>query len=173
MMNKPAGRLISPGCRLLVTPGCDDLRLYLDVCCYCRPYDDKTGERVRLEADAVLSILERCRKREWILVGSVAIDEEISYITDYEKRDEVVGSLAIIHDYVTLNSEVLILANVYESYGLHIFDALHCAFATVGNAIFLTTDDHIITTVMKNPHPGLIVHNPVKWLMEVNDEDYQ
>lgn len=47
------------------------------------------------------------------------------------------------------------------------------AFATVGNAIFLTTDDHIITTVMKNPHPGLIVHNPVKWLMEVNDEDYQ
>lgn len=157
----------------MFTLGCDDLRVYLDVCCYCRPYDDRTGERVQLEADAVLAILERCRIGAWKLVGSVAIDEEISYITDYEKRDEVMSSLAIIQEYITLNSEVLTLARMYESYGLHIFDALHCAFATVGNAIFLTADDHIITTIMKNPQPGLIVHNPVKWLMEVNNEDYK
>ncbi|MDD1724034.1 MAG: hypothetical protein LUQ07_02765, partial [Methanospirillum sp.] len=97
------------------------MRIYLDVCCYCRPYDDKSGERIRLEADAVLSILDRCKSGEWTLLGSVAIDEEISYIVDFEKRDEVTGSLSLINAYIPVDSDVLALAREYELIGLHIF----------------------------------------------------
>ena len=33
------------------------MRLYLDVCCLNRPFNDRTQIRIRLEAEAVLTIL--------------------------------------------------------------------------------------------------------------------
>jgi len=50
------------------------MRIYMDVCCLGRPFDDLTQGRVYLEAEAVLSILSRCESGEWILLSSGAID---------------------------------------------------------------------------------------------------
>jgi predicted nucleic acid-binding protein len=147
------------------------MNIYLDVCCFCRPYDDKTSERIRLEADAVLSILDRCKTGELTLLGSVVIDEEISFLGDNEKRAEVISSLSLIHRYIEVNAKILSIMKEYKIMGLHTFDALHCACATRGNAIFLTTDDYIIKTIRKKSPFGLQVNNPVTWLMEVDDED--
>jgi hypothetical protein len=36
----------------------------MDVCCLNRPFDAQTQERIRLESEAVLLILERCERRE-------------------------------------------------------------------------------------------------------------
>ncbi|WP_319578079.1 PIN domain-containing protein [uncultured Methanospirillum sp.] len=120
-----------------------------------------------------MSILDRCRSSELTLLGSVAIDEEISYIVDYEKKVKALRAVSIIHEYLPITSDVLNLTKSYESYGLHLFDALHCACATVGNSIFLTTDDQIISAIRKNPTFGLIAHNPASWLMRVKYEDNQ
>lgn len=30
------------------------IRLYLDLCCFNRPYDDQTQARIRLEAEAII-----------------------------------------------------------------------------------------------------------------------
>lgn len=46
--------------------------VYLDVCCFNRPYDDQTQDRVRLEAEAVLLILRRIEAGEWRLSVSGA-----------------------------------------------------------------------------------------------------
>lgn len=48
--------------------------IYLDVCCLNRPFDDQTQERIRLEAEAVLLILERCQAGTWWLLGSEAVE---------------------------------------------------------------------------------------------------
>ena len=40
-------------------------RIYLDVCCLNRPFDDQRQDHIRLEAEAVLLILGRCEAREW------------------------------------------------------------------------------------------------------------
>ncbi|HWQ62873.1 MAG TPA: PIN domain-containing protein [Methanospirillum sp.] len=149
------------------------MKVYLDVCCFCRPYDDKTSERIRLEADAVLSIFERCKAGELILLGSVALDEEISYIGDDEKRGQIISSLSLIHQYVEIDAKVLTIMQDYQLMGLHTFDALHCACATKGNAIFLTTDDYITKTIRKQSPFGLYACNPVTWIMEANDENNQ
>ena len=42
-------------------------RICLDVCCHNRPFDDLPDDRVRIEADAVLAILSRCRNGVWRL----------------------------------------------------------------------------------------------------------
>ncbi len=60
------------------------MRIYLDVCCLNRLFDDQTQERIRLGSEAVLLILERCQSGEWELIGSEAMDYEILRIPDTE-----------------------------------------------------------------------------------------
>jgi len=46
------------------------MKIYLDVCCLNRPFDDSTQDRIRLESEAILTILERCLQGNWSLVIS-------------------------------------------------------------------------------------------------------
>jgi hypothetical protein len=39
--------------------GTCEMKLYLDNCCYNRPYDDQTQERIHLEGEAVLAIISQ------------------------------------------------------------------------------------------------------------------
>ena len=52
--------------------------IYMDVCCFNRPFDDWTQARIRIEAEAVLAIVNRCQAGEWILVSSAALEAEIA-----------------------------------------------------------------------------------------------
>ncbi|UUX92296.1 hypothetical protein [Methanoplanus endosymbiosus] len=52
------------------------MKIYLDVCCLCRPFDDQTSYRISMEAEAVTAILNRCMA-DWKLIGSEVIDYEI------------------------------------------------------------------------------------------------
>ncbi len=65
------------------------MRIYLDACCLNRPFDDHTQDRVRLESEAVLSILTQSKIKNWFLLNSEVIDIEISKIPDSEKRQGV------------------------------------------------------------------------------------
>jgi hypothetical protein len=48
-------------------------RIYLDVCCLNRPFDDQTQDRVHLEAEAVILILTHCQAGEWEWISSEAV----------------------------------------------------------------------------------------------------
>jgi len=58
----------------------------LDVCCLNRPFDDWVQERLRLEGDSVLTILERVRTGEWQLISSEAITVELEKMRNLEMR---------------------------------------------------------------------------------------
>ncbi len=40
------------------------MKLYLDVCCLNRPFDDQPQDRVHLEAEAVLTILRHLEQSD-------------------------------------------------------------------------------------------------------------
>ena len=143
------------------------MRIYLDVCCLCRPFDNQQNRKIRLESEAIISILERC-SRDWQLAGSVVIDEEISRLTEIEKRLKVEQKLALIGDYIELDAEILVTAAGFHHAGLKYFDALHLACAERGQTIFLTTDNKVITIARKIPVITIRVDNPVHWLWEVS-----
>ena len=65
------------------------MRIYLDVCCLNRPFDDQTQDRLRFECEAILTILHRCEIGQWELVTSEVIDLEISKIPEDDRKRKV------------------------------------------------------------------------------------
>jgi predicted nucleic acid-binding protein len=149
------------------------MKIYMDVCCLCRPFDDHQNRKIRLEAEAILTILDRCNS-DWELVGSVVIDSEISRMADPDKRQKVEQKLALVRKYIELDEIIFSHALLYQRAGIRLFDALHLACAQSGETIFLTTDNRIIILSGKIPAITIRVENPVRWLMEVSaDENNQ
>jgi predicted nucleic acid-binding protein len=143
--------------------------IYLDVCCLNRPFDDQTQHRILLESEAIIAILERCESGQYRLLGSEAVDKEISALPDAERREKVsvLGSLA--ENKIQLDDIIKSRAKEIMKMGFKTFDALHLTCAESGHAdIFLTTDDKLLDRAKKNMNKLKVqVENPVIWLMEV------
>ncbi len=145
------------------------MRIYLDVCCLNRPFDDQTQERIRLESEAVLLILERCQSGEWELIGSEAVDYEILRIPDMERRRKVFCPASMACTKKTVDEAVRARAEELGRFGFRALDALHIACVEMSLAdVLLTTDDRMLAKARefgKSLH--VRVENPIIWLMEV------
>jgi hypothetical protein len=71
------------------------LVIYADVCCLNRPLDNLQQSRIRLEAEAMISLLQKCREEKWVLVNSDAIEFEISRNPDLCKREQLQSILSV------------------------------------------------------------------------------
>lgn len=119
-------------------------RVYLDLCCLNRPFDDQGQQRVRLETEAVQAILAEIQSGNLVWVQSNVLDLENSKNRELDRRDGVSlllqagGSGVIVGDMERLRGREL------ESLGFMEFDALHLACAESGKAeLFVTTDDRL------------------------------
>ena len=82
--------------------GVPNLKVYLDVCCLNRPFDDQTQDRIRLEAEAVLMILSQCEAGHWEWIGSEVVTLEISRTPDSERRRRVQALVSHAHHSVSV-----------------------------------------------------------------------
>lgn len=144
------------------------MRIYLDVCCLNRPFDDQAQDRVRLESEAVLTILSRGQTEGWTLLGGEVIDIEISKIPDNNRRQKVSILASMLQSYVVVDEDTEKRAVELEALGFKSFDSLHIACAEKGRAnVLLTTDDELVRKgAEKKAVLTVRVENPVKWLME-------
>lgn len=145
------------------------MKIYLDVCCLNRPFDDQAQDRIHLEAEAILSILNNSRFAGWSIIGSDAIDFEISKIPDYDKR-LMVHILSTVHEvHVKVDGGVEKRALELEKLGLKPLDALHVACAEKAKAeVLLTTDDNLLRKAVQNKRMLKVkIENPLHWVMEV------
>lgn len=145
-------------------------RIYLDVCCLNRSFDDLSQDRIRLEAEAVLSIYSRCRTGEWGLVSSAALRTEIAKTRDVQRRERVVLALAIAEVNVDLDEAIVQRAGVMAQLGFKSFDAIHIASAEASGAdVMLTTDDRLLRRALKyQDQLSVGIDNPVSWLLAVD-----
>lgn len=148
-------------------------KVYLDVCCLNRPFDTLEQERVRLEADAILAILQRCQNSEWSLVNSDALEFELEKTPDSEKAEQVASMLSLAQTKVISNEVIENRAEVLISMGFKLYDALHIAFAEAASAdVMLTTDDRLLRRAMRFKNAlTIIVVNPVTWLMNTTQTE--
>ncbi|MHB8232701.1 MAG: PIN domain-containing protein [bacterium] len=142
----------------------------MDVCCLNRPFDDQSQERIKLESEAVLIILNFCQNGKWRLLNSEVIDFEILSIVDIYRQSKIITILSIsdLNSKVKIDRKTVIRAKEITKIGFKPFDAMHIACAKSANAdIFLTTDDKLLKNAHKNIKMlNVKIDNPVLWLME-------
>ena len=63
--------------------------IYLDNCCYNRPFDDQMQERIHLESEAVLSFLNMVQMKKAVIVGSEILELEMNCMMDENKKQKV------------------------------------------------------------------------------------
>jgi len=145
------------------------VKVYLDVCCLCRPFDDQKVNRVHLESEAIKEILMRCT-RDWTLVTSDAVSFEISRIPDRTRMKKAQNLADLAKEHVTITKTVSRRYHEITGLGVASADALHLACAESAGAVLLTTDDAIIRIIKRHDNQITIeVKNPLEWLMEVNE----
>jgi hypothetical protein len=83
------------------------MKIYMDVCCLCRPFDDQMIGRIRREATAVQEIIQHCAAQEFSLVTSEVIDEELSKIPDIRKRLRVGKIISMATEFILIDERII------------------------------------------------------------------
>lgn len=63
--------------------------IYLDNCCYNRPFDDQTQERIHLESEVVLTVLKMGQMKQVVITGSDILELEMNRMKDENKKRKV------------------------------------------------------------------------------------
>jgi predicted nucleic acid-binding protein len=154
-------------------------RIYLDVCCLNRPFDQQSQARIRLETEAILEIINYCQAGTWTLITSNVLDAEISQTPNKERIKNVKKILSIAKIKVLSGDWLQPRASQLQKLGFASYDAAHLASAERASSdIFLTTDDRLVRK--SHAFAQLLqvkVNNPLQWFTQImliednNDEN--
>ena len=143
-------------------------KIYMDVCCWNRPFDDQTQTRVHLEAEAVLAVVSEIERGDLQLLHSEVVDLEIANTPALELRQRLQVLIPRQHRYVRCEQKVSARAEELERRGFAGIDALHLACAeSAGADVFLTTDDRLLRLAVR--HADFLrvrVANPLAWMQD-------
>ncbi len=133
-----------------------------------RPFDDQSQNRIRLESESIIIIIDKLYHGEWEWVGSEVLCVEIENTPNIEKRTYLLKLLEYLHESLKIENEDLIRAKQIERMGFKSFDAMHIACAERGNVdVFLTTDDKLLKLSGRSEKLlNIVVINPLTWLTE-------
>ena len=146
------------------------LRVYLDNCCYNRPYDDQTQIRISLESQAKLHIQNLIKNGQLELVTSYMLFFENSQDPVHSRRSSIKKFLLRYADMNVSESRIDIIkadARKIMETGIKYKDACHVACAILSNAdFFLTTDKRLL----KYDTNEIIIMNPIDFLTEMEEK---
>ena len=121
------------------------MKLYLDICCFNRPFDDQFQLLVRLQTEAKLAIQESIRVGNHTLIWSAILDLENASNPDSAREAAIAAWKSLAEVDVAITVIVENLATTLANDGLKPMDSLHVASAIIAGAVcFLTTDKQIL-----------------------------
>jgi len=144
------------------------MRIYLDNCCYNRPYDDQSSIRIRLETEAKLYIQDKIKLGEIELVWSYMLEQENEDNPFEDKRENIQQWVELAVMDISESENILIQAENFLKIGFKNKDALHIACAIVSGANYFITTDKGILKKGKTISEVQIV-NPMDFLNEQED----
>ena len=142
--------------------------VYLDNCCYNRPFDDQTQERIHLESEAVLSILKMGQMKKAVIVGSEILELEMNRMMDENKKQRVLDLYKVADMNILYTDKIKKrAADIMSVSNISTFDSLHIATAEEANAdVLLTTDDKLEKMAEKLDLKTRVI-NPLRFAWEV------
>lgn len=142
------------------------MRVYLDNCCFNRPYDDQSQLKVQMETQAKLEIQQQIRNGNFELATSYILEAE-NAVNPFERKRLDIQSFIDKHTkvFVSENQDKAVreqAAKIMET-GIRLMDACHIACAMLSQCdVFLSTDKR----VLKYQSETIRIMNPVMFVME-------
>ncbi len=141
------------------------MRIYLDNCCYNRPFDDQSQLSVRLETEAKLRIQYLMRLGIVEYAWSKVLDYELGQSPFFDDQEKIADWSDWAAIYVDIAPQITAKGAEIMGLGVKRMDALHLSCALAANCNwFLTTDRGILRHVSNLD--SMRVANPVAFVME-------
>ena len=138
-------------------------RLYLDNCCFNRPYYDQANLNIRLEAETKLFIQNKILEKKYELAWSFMMDYEISANPFFDRKVAFMKwkNIAVLD--IDPTERILIMGREIMQKNIMHKDAIHIACAIKAECdYFLTTDRKILN---KNI-PEIKLINPIDFIRQ-------
>jgi len=142
------------------------MRVYLDVSCLDRPFDDHQQARIRLEAEAIAILFQRFADGSDRHVSSDMVVFELAAMPDVERQEQVRALLPNPDDIISLSPLILDRAEALTAMGFSPADAVHIAAAEQLQAdVLLTCDDKFVRRARRlGSRLAVEVDNPLFWI---------
>lgn len=139
------------------------MRIYLDNCCFNRPFDSQLQTRVQLETLAKLRIQDRVAAGELELVWSYILDYENAANPFQERREAIEAWRSYASVDIVATPELVQEAQKLVERGIRSKDALHVASAVAaGCDYFISTDDRLLKKL--SGYTGVIGVDPTAFV---------
>ncbi len=146
----------------------EKMKIYLDNCCYNRPFDDQTQERIHLESEAILTVLQRGQSGIYKIIGSDVLELEMNRMRDVIKKQRVKDLYKVSDMHIPYTEEIKQRANeIRKQSNIKTFDSLHIAAAESGAVDILLTTDDKLEKMSERLDLKVKVMNPLKFAWEV------
>ena len=148
-------------------------KIYLDNCCYNRPYDDQSQIRISLEAQAKIYIQTMIETGNFKLVSSYMLIYENSRNRIETKRkaiEQFIKDNTAIYIDDSYSEEVEHVAIEIQQTGVKSADAIHVACAILAKCdFFITTDDRLL----KYKSDLISIVDPVEFIRKIGSDIYE
>jgi len=135
--------------------------IYLDNCCFNRPYDNQLHPLVKLETQAKLVIQQKIIEGEIDLVWSFILHYENSKNPYAERRSQILLWEEIAKIAIRFQSDIHTKATNIMDLGIKLKDALHIGCAIQAGADFFVTTDK---KLLNKPIKGISILSPIDFL---------
>jgi predicted nucleic acid-binding protein len=143
------------------------MKIYFDNCCIQRPFDDKSQIRIRIEAEAVISIIELIEENKIELVTSSIVEMESKKTPDPERVKFGSKILSLSTKKINLSDKIIKRAKEFEKMNVKAIDALHLAIGDIEKIDYVcTTDDRFIKQAVKIKNLKTRIVSPIKFIEE-------
>jgi len=142
--------------------------IYLDNCCFNRPFDRQGQIRIELETEAKLAIQAEIREGVLKLAWSYMLDFENAANPSPDRKESILRWRKYAFVDTSESEDILSKAQDLSSSGFRKKDSLHLACAiSMKCDIFCTTDDGILKK--RREIQDLRVINPIEYYANYND----
>lgn len=138
--------------------------LYLDNCCFNRPFDDQLHFRINLETQAKLFVQQEILNGRFQLLWSYVLEHENNRNPFVTRRDSIIRWKEIAINNVIESSSILTFTEELMQKGVKLYDALHIACANEAQCdYFLTVDKGLLNKSIG----GVKIRNPIDFVRQL------
>jgi predicted nucleic acid-binding protein len=140
------------------------MKIYLDNCCFNRPYDDLSSETIKMEAEAKLMIQNLVLHKKLHLIWSFVLSLENNDNLDEMKKADISQWESLSDTYAPANPDIEKHAISLEAAGIKPKDAAHLACAIHSGARFFITTDRKLMRKSKSIVDSMEIVNPIEFI---------